>query len=445
MVRFMRSMPIYPDQPQAPAAALQPDCGTAADALQPAEIETSAVVSATKQVGFLVDANHNHLADRGDTLRYTVTLRTLAGELQGTAFSDSIDAATALVPGSMSVSPYISATSPRPGTSGAGIRSTITITLSQSASLDDKAFTIECPSGSPIDFASTPELPATGTAFKLTPSIPLAASVACRVTVSAARVHGGVLNMASDYAFTFVAAAPSCNDGVKNGSETDVDCGGACPFCADQKTCLVGTDCLNRICNPASHTCTSATCNDGVKNGSESDIDCGGLTCPPCADSKTCLVGTDCRNRICSSVNHTCTSATCADGVKNGAETDVDCGGGACPYCALGKTCITNSDCSSQKCSGGVCQSVAAAGAMSGETVTHALGSVPAGQTVLIVFDVKLIEYPAAGATVVSNQGSFSGSNFMEVLTDDPGTPLALDATTFNVARRVYLPQVLRH
>jgi len=46
---------------------------------------------------------------------------------------------------------------------------------------------------------------------------------------------------------------------------------------------------------------------------------------------------------------------TCADGVKDGAETDVDCGGGACPSCADGRACAAKSDCQSLACSAGVC------------------------------------------------------------------------------------------
>jgi plastocyanin len=47
---------------------------------------------------------------------------------------------------------------------------------------------------------------------------------------------------------------------------------------------------------------------------------------------------------------------SCSDGLKNGVETDVDCGGsGTCARCATGKTCAVNADCISGTCSGGLC------------------------------------------------------------------------------------------
>lgn len=45
----------------------------------------------------------------------------------------------------------------------------------------------------------------------------------------------------------------------------------------------------------------------------------------------------------------------CNDGVKNGAESDVDCGGPTCGKCANGKACGASGDCQSNMCNGGVC------------------------------------------------------------------------------------------
>ncbi|CAM9828130.1 unnamed protein product, partial [Phaeothamnion confervicola] len=46
----------------------------------------------------------------------------------------------------------------------------------------------------------------------------------------------------------------------------------------------------------------------------------------------------------------------CADRVRNGNETDVDCGGGSCSQvCATGQNCAAASDCEFGACVGGIC------------------------------------------------------------------------------------------
>ncbi len=72
----------------------------------------------------------------------------------------------------------------------------------------------------------------------------------------------------------------SCNDGVKNGDETDEDCGGSCLPCSDGSDCIVNADCSSKVCIDG--TCNAPTCSDGVQNGDEEDVDCGGTTCAPC-------------------------------------------------------------------------------------------------------------------------------------------------------------------
>jgi alpha-tubulin suppressor-like RCC1 family protein len=148
-------------------------------------------------------------------------------------------------------------------------------------------------------------------------------------------------------------APPACTDGIKNGAETAVDCGGgACPPCGTSQPCAVGSDCGSGVCQAG--VCQAAACTDGVKNGSETAVDCGGGACPACGAGQPCLVGSDCANGVCTA--GTCQTSTCNDGLKNGAETAVDCGGGACPACASGKACVVGADCVDLVCAGGVCQ-----------------------------------------------------------------------------------------
>ena len=92
--------------------------------------------------------------------------------------------------------------------------------------------------------------------------------------------------------------------------------------------------------------CPGGTCGDGIANGSETDIDCGG-TCLPCEADRMCAGPSDCQSRVCES---TCAGPTCEDGVQNGLETGTDCGGGACSQCAEGDGCLHGGDCESGTC-----------------------------------------------------------------------------------------------
>jgi hypothetical protein len=46
---------------------------------------------------------------------------------------------------------------------------------------------------------------------------------------------------------------------------------------------------------------------------------------------------------------------SCADGVKNGAESDIDCGGSECPLCKVSSACVRNEDCDGSVCTAGKC------------------------------------------------------------------------------------------
>ena len=96
------------------------------------------------------------------------------------------------------------------------------------------------------------------------------------------------------------------------------------------------------------------TCADGNKNGDETDQDCGG-SCPPCAAGKACSVAADCSSGVCAAGVCKVPAPSCKDGKKNGDETDQDCGG-SCPPCAAGKACSVAADCSSGVCAAGVCK-----------------------------------------------------------------------------------------
>lgn len=155
---------------------------------------------------------------------------------------------------------------------------------------------------------------------------------------------------------------PTCTDQKKNQDETDVDCGGmTCTTrCSDGKQCKEDSDCGSGNC--ANGSCQEPTCNDGKQNGKETDVDCGGGSCPACAPTLKCGVDADCKSKICYGADDagpgatdggapgTCAQPSCTDGILNGLETDVDCGGAECPECKLGKKCMTPTDCTSNVC-----------------------------------------------------------------------------------------------
>ena len=123
---------------------------------------------------------------------------------------------------------------------------------------------------------------------------------------------------------------PTCDDGIQNGNETGVDCGGDCSACA---TCDDGVQNGNETGVDCGGDCAACpTCDDGVQNGNETGVDCGG----DCAACPTCDDGLQNGNETGVDCGGDCAACpTCDDGLQNGNETGVDCGGdcAACPTC----------------------------------------------------------------------------------------------------------------
>ncbi|MCB0638624.1 MAG: T9SS type A sorting domain-containing protein [Lewinella sp.] len=158
-------------------------------------------------------------------------------------------------------------------------------------------------------------------------------------------------------------ACPTCNDGIQNGDETGVDCGGpdcpACPTCDDgiQNGNETGVDCGGPDCAPCE---ADPTCDDGIQNGNETGVDCGGPDCAPCEADPTCddgiqngnETGVDCGGPDCAPC---VPDPTCDDGIQNGDETGVDCGGPDCPACPTCSDGIQNGSETGVDCGGPDC------------------------------------------------------------------------------------------
>ena len=110
--------------------------------------------------------------------------------------------------------------------------------------------------------------------------------------------------------------------------------------------CLDDTDhpCMNAALNCEEKTCVAASCSDGEINGGETDLDCGG-PCPPCANGQTCAINEDCQSALC--VQTICTQCN----------THADCGaqryceGSVChPKKGLFDSCSASYQCLSNYC-----------------------------------------------------------------------------------------------
>jgi uncharacterized repeat protein (TIGR01451 family) len=65
-------------------------------------------------------------------------------------------------------------------------------------------------------------------------------------------------------------------------------------------------------------------------------------------------------------------------------------------------------------------ESLENAAGLAGETISLTLGTLPPNKRIIVVFNAIISNPVAAGANSISNQGTISGSNFSNVLTDDP-------------------------
>jgi len=92
------------------------------------------------------------------------------------------------------------------------------------------------------------------------------------------------------------------------------------------------------------------TCTDGIQNGLESDIDCGGGVCRQCRQGNHCRGVTDCLSFSAECRAGSCFEPACIDGRQTGLETDIDCGA-YCAACVVGRRCQLPSDCASSRCS----------------------------------------------------------------------------------------------
>jgi hypothetical protein len=158
-----------------------------------------------------------------------------------------------------------------------------------------------------------------------------------------------------------------CTPGAPCGSrgldcDTNADCTGAGIICTDDAGPRLGT-------YPWVDVCLPSTCSDSVQNAGESGVDCGGTSdCGPCTNTFSslgkedfcnpsypcgdkqgdCDADNECDSTLGAATCATdvgtafgfawwvdvCLLGTCVDGIQNGGETAIDCGGPRCKPCA---------------------------------------------------------------------------------------------------------------
>ena len=151
----------------------------------------------------------------------------------------------------------------------------------------------------------------------------------------------------------------SCDNGQRDGEETDTDCGGStCDKCESGFGCESAADCASGHCDEG--TCVS--CFNGIQDGGETAADCGGSCAQLCSVGQTCGTDTDCQTGKCEQADANsalvCTALTpldlCTNGLEDNIEVSLDCGGEICrsvgQLCAVGSPCIVDDDCTTGLC-----------------------------------------------------------------------------------------------
>jgi len=175
----------------------------------------------------------------------------------------------------------------------------------------------------------------------------------------------------------------SCNDGIRNGNEIGVDCGGSCPNCQQQANCFDGIQNQGETgidCGGSCPSCNGSICNytitnkssckviihwyDGINSWTGATLAPNGNITQPFStgnmwrayDTNGGVFITAYETVNCSSpsgIINACNTATCNDNIQNQGETGTDCGG-PCIACASCNDDIQNQNEIGIDC-GGVC------------------------------------------------------------------------------------------
>lgn len=115
----------------------------------------------------------------------------------------------------------------------------------------------------------------------------------------------------------------------------------------NNESCETNADCESNYCSEEG-VCKVASCDDGLQNGWQTDVDCGGPkdSCPRCEAGDSCKENRDCAAGL------QCNNGTCQE--RQCLNEEEQCGG-ECGPCSKGVECEVPSDCETRNCEDGVC------------------------------------------------------------------------------------------
>lgn len=143
----------------------------------------------------------------------------------------------------------------------------------------------------------------------------------------------------------------SCSNGVEDGTETDVDCGGDCSACDNGDGCEAFDDCASLFCDAG----TCAVCSDSTDCAAAAGTWCdgsnmGGTCVPTKAIAVTCANNDECTSRFCA--DNVCCDVACDGTCESCIGSDTTSGvTGTCA--AVVPTTDPGDECAAQVCGGG--------------------------------------------------------------------------------------------
>jgi hypothetical protein len=147
-----------------------------------------------------------------------------------------------------------------------------------------------------------------------------------------------------------------CTNGTLDSGESDVDCGGPCPHCANDAACASADDCASGVCSGGrcAPCAAAADC--------ENHEACVAGVCAGCVDNAGCVLGQVCVAGSCGPCASSadcdapllCVAGTCgACTLDSQCPANTFCIGGACGTCTLSSECPPGDVCAYGRCVGG--------------------------------------------------------------------------------------------